>query len=127
MDNITLKKKLSSYESDKGYLRGVSDDVLYEVLVAWENWTGSGTEFYRSLGFTSRQMAGLIGKAKKLKREGYFGSGEFKAVRVEGPSAPVALGDSPPCAAVVEIVWTNGQVIRFSGVDYLMDFLKKSA
>jgi len=40
MDLVTLKKKLSTYESDKGYLKNVSDDVLYEVLVAWENWTG---------------------------------------------------------------------------------------
>ena len=65
MDNVTLKKKLSTYESDKGYLKGVSDDILYEVLIAWENWTGSSSDFYRSLGFSFRQMAGLIGKAKK--------------------------------------------------------------
>lgn len=125
MDNVTLKKKLSTYESDKGYLRGVSDDILYEVLVAWENWTGTGTEFYRSLGFTQKQMAGIIGKAKKLKREGHFGSQEFKPVRVEGAAVGLTAADAP-CAAA-EIVWTNGQVIRFSGVDYLVDFLKKSA
>lgn len=124
MDNITLKKKLSTYESDKGYLKGVSDDILYEVLVAWENWTGTSSDFYRSLGFSFRQMAGLIGKAKKLKREGYFGTQEFKPVRIEG-AAPAAMADGP-CAAV-EIVWKGGQVIRFSGVDYLVDFLKKSA
>ena len=37
MDLVTLKKKLSTYESDKGYLKNVGKDVLYEVLVAWEN------------------------------------------------------------------------------------------
>jgi hypothetical protein len=126
MDNVTLKKKLSTYQTDKGYLKGVSDDILYEVLVAWENWTGTSSDFYRSLGFSFRQMAGLIGKAKKLKREGAFGSQEFKPVRVEGVSAPASPLADGPCAAV-EIVWTNGQVIRFSGVDYLVDFLKKSA
>jgi hypothetical protein len=126
MDNVTLKKKLSSYESDKGYLKGVSDDILYEVLVAWENWTGTSSDFYRSLGFSFRQMAGLIGKAKKLKREGAFGSQDFKAVRVEGVLASASPVTDGPCAAV-EIVWANGQVIRFSGVDYLVDFLKKSA
>ena len=124
MDNVTLKKKLSTYESDKGYLRGVSDDILYEVLVAWENWTGTGTEFYRSLGFTQKQMAGIIGKTKKLKREGHFGSQEFKPVRVEGVSATTVT--EGPCAAA-ELVLGNGQVVRFSGVDHLMDFLKKSA
>jgi len=40
MDTITLKKKLSTYLSSKGNLRNVSDEVLYEVLLAWENWTG---------------------------------------------------------------------------------------
>ncbi len=122
MDNVTLKKKLSSYKSDKGYVKNVSDDVLYEVLVAWENWTGPSSEFYRSLGFTFRQMAGLIGKAKKLKREGRFGEGEFKAVKMEPPPEI----DVQPCAGV-EIVWTNGRIIRFSEVDLLLDFLKKSA
>ena len=60
MDNVTLKKKLSTYVSDKGYLKGVNDDLLYEILVAWENWTGPSKEFYRSLGFSFRQMAALI-------------------------------------------------------------------
>lgn len=126
MDNVTLKKKLSTYESDKGYLKNVSDEILYEVLVAWENWTGPSADFYRSLGFTQKQMAGIIGKAKKLKREGHFGSSEFRQVKVDLPLDPTVSVSSGPCAAV-EIVWTNGQVIRFSGVDYLMDFLKKSA
>ena len=124
MDNVTLKKKLSSYASDKGYLKNVSEDVLYEVLVAWENWTGSSKEFYRSLGFSSRQMASIIGKAKKLKREGHYGEGEFKPVNVE------SLPDDPASTThdlAIEIVWANGRVIRFSQVDQLVDFLKKSA
>ncbi len=124
MDLITLKKKLSTYESDKGYLKNVSDDVLYEVLVAWENWTGPTKDFYRALGFTHRQMAGIVGKAKKLKREGYFGSGEFKQVSIEGGTEPASgLG---PCTGA-EITWKTGQVIRFAEVSMLIDFLKKSA
>lgn len=126
MDNVTLKKKLSTYESDKGYLKNVSDDILYEVLVAWENWTGPSAEFYKSLGFSHSQMAGIIGKAKKLKREGRFGTSEFRQVQVDLPSNYGVSLPGGPCAAV-EVVWTNGQVIRFSGVDYLIDFLKKSA
>ena len=35
MDNVTLKRKLSTYMSDKGYLKNVSEDLLYEVLLAW--------------------------------------------------------------------------------------------
>lgn len=125
MDNVTLRKKLSTYLSDKGQLRNLSSEVLYEVLVSWENWTGPSKDFYRSLGFTQRQMAGLIGKAKKLKREGHFGEGEFKAVSVEGLAASGGT-DHGPCPGA-EIVWTNGRVIRFSQVDLLLDFLKKSA
>ncbi len=123
MDNVTLRKKLSTYKSDKGYLKHVSEDILYEVLVAWENWTGSSSEFYRSLGFSGAQMAALVGKAKKLKREGRFGEGEFKAVKLEPTATAI---DSGPCNGA-EIVWTNGRVIRFSQVDLLLEFLKQSA
>ncbi len=124
MDNVTLKKKLSTYVSDKGYLKNVSDEILYEVLVAWENWTASSKEFYASLGFTHRQMASIIGKAKKLKREGYFGESDFKQVKVTGvSSSEVSNG---PCG-VAEIVWNGGKVIRFSQVEALVDFLKKAA
>lgn len=125
MDNVTLKKKLSSYESDKGYLKNVSDEVLFEVLVAWENWTGTGKEFYRSLGFTQRQMASIIGKAKKLKREGYFGSGDFKQIKIEAPA--ISPSSSSGLCNGVEIVWTSGHLIRFAEVDLLIDFLKKTA
>ena len=124
MDNITLKKKLSTYVSDKGYLKNVSDDVLYEVLLAWENWVGSSKEFYRSLGFSHAQMASVIGKAKKMKREGVFGEGEFREIKIDGMASTADA--SNPCAAA-EVVWTNGKVIRFSGVDLLLDFLKKAS
>lgn len=124
MDNVTLKKKLSAYVSDKGYLKNVSEDILYEILVAWENWTGSSREFYRSLGFSQKQMASIIGKAKKLKREGHYGEGEFRQVTVESVHVDPATGSS---GSPIEIVWGNGKVIRFSQVDHLVDFLKKSA
>ena len=126
MDNTTLKRKLSTYVSDKGYLKNVSDEVLYEVLLAWENWTGSSKEFYRSLGFSQTQMASVIGKAKKLKREGYFGNSEFKEIKVEGMVPDAAVGALGPCPAA-EVLWSNGKVIRFSGVDLLLDFLKKAS
>ena len=124
MDNVTLKKKLSSYVSEKGYLKNVSEDVLYDALIAWENWTGSAKDFYQSLGFSQYQMASIIGKAKRLKREGYFGEGEFKQVKVEG--APLDSSFVGTCSAA-EIIWSDGKVIRFAQVDLLIDFLKKSA
>ncbi len=126
MDNITLKKKLSSYVSDKGYLKNVSDDILLEVLIAWENWTGSTKEFYSSLGFTHRQMASLIGKAKRLKREGHFGDENFKQLKISTEPSLTTESSTTSCSAA-EIILPDGKLIRFSNVDYLIDYLKKSA
>ena len=128
MENVTLRKKLSSYLTEGGYLKNVGDDVLYDLLVSWENWTGTSKEFYRSLGFTHKQMAGLVGKAKRLKREGHFGESDFKAIKIEGvdPGVDGAAVASRPCAAAA-LVWSGGQVMRFSDVSTLIDFLKKSA
>lgn len=125
MDNITLKKKLSSYVSDKGYLKNVPDDILYELLVSWENWTASSKEFYSSLGFTHTQMASLIGKAKKLKREGYFGDGDFKQLQL--PAEAVAEVGKSNSKGVAELILSNGKLIRFLTVEHLVDFLKKAA
>lgn len=124
MDAVTLKKKLSAYVSDKGYLKNVSDELHFEVLVAWENWTGPSKEFYRSLGFTHSQMAGLIGKAKRMKREGRFGDAGFRPLAVESEPEAVATGPIP-CG--VELVWSEGRIIRFARVEQLIDFLKKVA
>lgn len=125
MDLTTLKKKVSVYVSDKGYVKGVTDDVLYEILTAWEQWTGSSKEFYRSLGLSAAQISPMLGRAKKLKREGRFGEGEFKQVVLD-PAMMDATSTSGPCVGA-EITWTNGRVIRFAGVDMLLEFLKKAA
>lgn len=127
MDHVTLKKKLSSYVSEGGYLRNVSEEVLYEVLVAWENWTGSAKEFYRALGFSQKKMACLIGKAKKLKRDGHFGEADFKAVVVDGAAPAEGSAGGDRGCAVAEVVCSDGRRIRFSHVDGLIDFLKRSA
>ena len=58
-----------------------------------------------------------MGKAKKLKREGYQASG-FQEIKIEQPS-----GDSH---FQIEILWDN-RPIRFGEVDLLVDFLKKAA
>jgi hypothetical protein len=121
------KKKAQHLPERQGVYENVSNDDLHELLIAWQNWSGSGSDFYRSLGFTAKQMNSLIGKAKNLKREGYFGEGEFKTVTVEGVVDSSSFRPPPgPCAAA-EIVWNNGQVIRSSDVTILIKFLKKSA
>ena len=46
MDLEVLKKKLSSFKSEGGKTRNVSDELLLEVLSSWEHWGGSSREFY---------------------------------------------------------------------------------
>ena len=128
MDPKTLKKKLSTYLSDAGQLRGVSEELLYEVLISWENWAGTSKDFYREIGFTQRQMASLIGKAKKLKRDGYFGNDHFKEIKVEGyqevqGEESGAFLSSP----MIEFKASGGSLIRFPQVAQLVEYLKQAS
>ena len=65
-------------------------------------------------------MAALLGRAKRLKQEGYMAS-EFQEIKVESPSS-ISSTDY-----AVELVWDSGKVIRFGGADLVIDFLKKAA
>ena len=124
MDNAVLKKRLSSFKSSKGSLTRVSDDVLVDVIRAWEQWTGKSTNLARELGVDKYQLVFLIKKGKQLKREGIFPESDFKEIKLaETNVVPLASG---PCGGI-EIAWDNGKLIRFSQVELLIDFLKKVA
>lgn len=120
MDNTVLKKKLSTFRSKDGYLVGVSSDVLHELLRAWEGWTGKPKDFYKSIGVSYNQIAFLLGKAKKMAREGQFPAEEFKEIQLPAVSA---VGGS--CS--IELALAEGKLIRFCQVDQLLEFLKKAA
>jgi hypothetical protein len=62
-------------------------------------------------------MGSIIGRAKKLRREG-FPVQEFKEIKIAEQAA------LSPCQGI-EISWDNGKLIRFVQVDQLVDFLKK--
>lgn len=47
------------------------DSWLMEILFAWEEGRGPALDFYRAIDVSSNGMASIIGKAKKLKREGF--------------------------------------------------------
>jgi|GEM_PF-456490 len=121
MDLDILKKKISTFRGSGGRVRGVNDELLMEILIAWENWTGPSLGFYKSIGVSQKGMASMLGKAKKLKREGHFPVEEFKEVILEESS----LSASSDGTCGIEVFWDNGKIIRFSQVDYLVDFLKK--
>ena len=125
MDNVILKKKLSTFQTDKGYLKNVSDDLLYELLVAWEQWPESAKKFYRSIGFSQTQMASLIGKAKKLKREGVFPESNFKEISVLESEEESKIVNFPQNTGSIELVWEDNKIIRFNSVALLLEFLSK--
>jgi hypothetical protein len=123
MDLEILKKKISTFRGDGGKVRKVSDEVLIEILGAWEQWTGPSRDFARTIGMNRNAIPKLIGKAKKLKREG-FPTDEFKEIRIENSES--TLNSQGPCIGI-ELSWDQGKVIRFPQVDQLIDFLKKVA
>ena len=124
MDLEVLKKKVSTFRGEGGRVRNVSDELLMEILLGWEQWTGPAAGFSKALGVSMNGMSSIIGKAKKLKREGHFPAEEFKEIKVsEGVGGSGLL---PPCSGI-EVCWDNGKLIRFPGVDQLIDFLKKVA
>ena len=118
MDLETLKKKLSTFKTEGGKLTNVSDDLLMEILNAWENWSGPAKGFYSAIGSNYKKFAKLLGKAKKLKREGYASTGEFEEIKI---------ASNPASECKIELVWDNGKIIRFGEVDLVIDFLKKVA
>ena len=122
MDPIVLKKRLSSFRTDKGTLTKVNDDLLVDLLRAWEVWTGSAKDFYAGLGITKQQLGVFIKKAKKLAKSGNYGTGEFKEIKLDSLVTGAGSMVGP-----IEVSWDSGKVIRFSQVEQLVDFLKKVA
>lgn len=121
MDLAVLKKKISSYKTPTGKVTKVPDELVLEILHAWEQWTGPVMGFYAEIGVSKNKMASIIGRGKRLKRDGHFAA-DFKEVGVESSPAPAIQGDK--CG--IELVWQNN-VIRFGDITLLLDFLKKAA
>lgn len=126
MDLTILKKKISSYRTPKGQVRSLPDELLGEILHAWEQWTGSANGFYSAIGTNHHKMASIMGKAKQLKREGAFDGLDFTEIKIEGSQDPEVENCSPSNGCNIELVWQNN-VIRFGSSDLLLDFLKKAA
>jgi hypothetical protein len=123
VDLEVLKKKISSYRTQKGHLTKVPDELVMEILVSWEEWIGTKTAFYSAIGVNQHKLASILGKAKKLRREGHFPIEDFKEIKIE--QVP-PTGDYAGGLCKIELTWEGKQVIRFALVDQLIDFLKKA-
>jgi hypothetical protein len=121
MDLEVLKKKLSSFKGEGGKVTKVSDELLLEILSAWENWKGSAKDFYRGIGSNHKKMARMLGKAKQLKRDGH--TIPFEELKIEG----ITHTDSPSTISCDIEVQENNKIIRFRKVDLLIEYLKKVA
>lgn len=121
MELEVLKKKLSAFKGDGGRITKVSNEMLLEVLTAWELWPGNARDFYKGIGSSSKGIASIIGKAKRLKREG--ASMPFQEVSVAGLTE-ITNTSSITCDIEVQ---DNNKIIRFRKVDLLIEYLKKAS
>lgn len=121
MELEVLKKKLSAFKGDGGRISKVSNEMLLEILAAWELWQGSSKDFYKGIGSSEKGIASILGKAKRLKREG--ATMPFQELSVPGltdTSAPASI----PCDIEVQ---EQNKIIRFRKVDLLIEYLKKAS
>jgi len=125
LDMEVLKKKISTFRDANGRVSISDNGLLMEILVAWEQHKGPMLDFYRTLGVSAKGMASIIGRAKKLKREGHFPADDFKEIKL-ADSGIMPLSSLSGCS-VIELSWENGRLIRFGQVEQLIDFLKKAA
>jgi len=118
-ENLILKKRLNTFRNNKGAIRGVPDDLIMDILRAWEQWTNTAKSFYQSLGLKKQQLSIIIKKGKCLLKDGKKKLGPFTPVEIKAsescPKAPMVLN------------WDKKKSIRFYQVDHLIEFLKKAA
>lgn len=121
MELEVLKKKLSTFKTEGGRVTRVNDDLLLEILSAWEEWPGSAKDFYRGIGSNHKKMARMIGKAKQLKRDGALVP--FQELSIDGVTN---IKETPSLSCDIE-VQDKGKMIRFGKVDLLVEYLKKAS
>jgi hypothetical protein len=124
MELNVLSKKISSYRTPKGQIRSLPNELLAEILHAWEQWAGAPSAFYKLLGVDYRKMGSMMGRAKQLKRDGAFDGLNFTEVVVEDA---VSLKTPNLGCSEIELVWDNNKIIRFKTPELLVEFLKKAA
>lgn len=118
-ENTILKKRLNTFKNAKGALYGLSDELIIDLVRAWERWPGSAKSFYQSISIKKQQMGFIIKKGKRLFKEGS---------EKLGPFIPVEVRPADDCQkAPIILNWDKKNSISFYQVDHLVEFLKKIA
>lgn len=119
-ENLILKKRLNTCRTAKGTLIRIPDELIVDIIRAWERWPGTAKSFYTSIGIKKQQLATIIKKGKRL-----FKNGKEKL----GPFVPVEIQNSPTADNKVPIIlrWDKKRSIRFYQVSHLVEFLEKAA
>jgi hypothetical protein len=110
MELEVLKKKLSAFKGQGGRISNVSNDMLLEILASWEMYPGSARDFYKGIGSSEKGIASILGKAKRLKREG--ATMPFQEVSVQGITD---MTNSTAISCDIEVQESN-KIIRFRRV-----------
>jgi len=48
-DNLILKKRLNTCRSSSSRFSGIPDELVIDIVKAWERWPGTAKSFYQSL------------------------------------------------------------------------------
>ncbi len=118
-ENMILKKRLNNCRTAKGNLSKVPNELIIDVMRAWERWTGTSKSFYQSIGLKKQQLAILIKKGKSIFKESANNLGPFTPVEVK---ASYNIDKTP-----IVLRLDQKKSIRFYQVDHLVEFLKKAA
>lgn len=121
-ENAILKKRLNTFKNAKGALYGLPDNLIIDLVRAWERWPGTAKSFYQSIGIKKQQMGFIIKKGKRLFKEGKEKLGPFTPVEPREPSASHSDQKVP-----IVVKWDKKRTIRFYQVEHLVEFLKKCA
>ena len=122
---IVLKKRLNTFRTGKGALVSLPDDLVLDIIKAWERWTGNSKSLTQNLGIKKEQLAFIIKKGKKLLKEGKKTLGPFTPIEVKSSSSN-DLGNFGNKTPII-LNWDKKTTIRFYHVNDLVEFLKKSA
>lgn len=122
METAIIKKRLNTFKGAKGILRDVSDEVVMAVLRGWESWSGNTAEYYREIGLSKMQMVTMIQKAKRLVKSGKVMESEFQEIAL-----PMSSQGTLSTESAMELKLDVNRAIRFSQVDHLVEFLKKTS